>query len=98
MDDIHDVIVVYNQNESIWCASYNKYNAETVELKRVFIRSKFGGQGVSKVMLKKLEERAKGQGYNKMILESGELLKAAMNLYRAVGYEVIQNYGQYAEM
>jgi|GEM_PF-4038130 len=33
-----------------------------------------------------------------MILESGELLKAAMNLYRAVGYEVIQNYGQYAEM
>lgn len=30
-----------------------------------------------------------------MLLESGELLTAAMGLYRSIGYAVIPNYGEY---
>jgi len=97
-DDIHDVILVYDQNEPVGCVSYKKYDSETAEVKRVFIRLQYRGQGISKIMLKKLEMRAVEQGYRAFILEAGELLVSAMKLYEALGYVIIPNYGQYAEM
>jgi N-acetylglutamate synthase and related acetyltransferases len=97
-DDIHDVILVYDQNEPVGCASYKKYDSEPAEVKRVFIRPQYRGQGISKIMLKKLEMRAVEQGYRAFILEAGELLVSAMKLYEVLGYVIVPNYGQYAEM
>ena len=45
-----------------------------------------------------LEERARKQDYNYLILESGEPLVAAMALYRKLGYKVIPKYEQYKDM
>lgn len=53
---------------------------------------------ISKTLMSMLEERARGQGYKYLILESGELLVAAMALYAKLGYKVIPNYGQYKYM
>ena len=98
LDDIHDVIIAYDKGKPIGCASYKKYALEIAEMKRVFIRSSHRGQGISKVMLRELEERATAQGYTEMILESGEPLEVAMILYKSTGYEIIPNYGQYTDM
>ena len=97
-DDIRDVIIAYGADELIGCASYKKFDSETVELKRVFVMPQYRGQGISKKMLSELERRAKAQGYKKMILETGELLVASMHLYKSFGYEIIENYGQYIGM
>ena len=48
--------------------------------------------------MKMLEQRARRQGFKYFILESGEPLVEAMALYRKIGYKVIPNYGQYADM
>jgi GNAT superfamily N-acetyltransferase len=98
VDDIRDVIVVYAENEPVGCACYKKYNAETAEIKRVFIRNEYRGKGLSRQMLLKLEDRAKAQGYKALILETSEPCVAAANLYQAMGYAVIPSYGQYADM
>ncbi len=45
-----------------------------------------------------LEEKGQSEGYIYFILESGEPLVAAMELYRSIGYEIIPNYGQYKDM
>ena len=45
-----------------------------------------------------LEIQAIKQGYKKLILESGEPLIAAMNLYKKLGYQVISNYEPYVDM
>jgi len=97
-DSIRDVIIAYNQNELVGCASYKKYEQETVELKRVFVKKAYRGQGIARKMLEEIESRAREQGYKTMILETGEMLAASMNLYRSFGYEVTENYGQYAKM
>ena len=98
LGDIHDVIIAYHQAEPVGCASYKKYGCEIAEMKRVFVRSGHRGNGIAKVMLKKLEERAIGQGYREMILETGEPLEVSMKLYKSNGYELIPNYGQYFDM
>ena len=97
-NDIRDVIIAYHQKELVGCASYKKYEQETAELKRVFVKRDYRGQGIARKMVEEIENRARVQGYKTMILETGEVLVASMKLYKSLGYEVTQNYGQYAEM
>ena len=98
LDDIHDVILAYDGDISVGCASFKKYDEENAEVKRVFIKDEYRGRGISKTLMSMLEERARKQGYYYLILESGEPLVAAMALYRKLGYKVIPNYGQYKDM
>lgn len=98
LDDIHDVIVAYDGDVPVGCASFKKYDEENVEVKRVFIKDEYRGRGISKTLMAMLEERARKQGYKYLILESGEPLVAAMALYRKLGYKVIPYYGQYKDM
>lgn len=98
LDDIHDIIVAYDEDIPVGSAGFKKYDDECAEVKRVFIKREYRGKGISKKLMELLEERAKNKGYKYLILESGELLVAAMSLYRKIGYKVIPNYGQYKDM
>jgi GNAT superfamily N-acetyltransferase len=98
LNDIHDVIVAYDNNIPIGCASFKKYDAECAEVKRVFIRQAYRGKGISKKLMQLLEEKAKENRYTYLVLESGEPLVEAMRLYHSIGYEAIPNYGQYKDM
>jgi GNAT superfamily N-acetyltransferase len=98
LDDIYNVIVVYDENIPVGCAGFKHYEDTTAEVKRVFIRSKYRGRGISKRIMELVEQKAKEKGYHKLILESGEPLVYAMGLYRKIGYHVIPNFGQYKDM
>lgn len=98
LDDIHDVIVAYDEDIPVGSAGFKKYDNECAEVKRVFIKREYRGKGISKKLMELLEERAKNKGYKYLILESGEPLAAAMSLYRKIGYKVIPNYAQYKDM
>ena len=98
LDDIHDVILVYDNNSPVACASFKKFNDECAEVKRVFVKKEYRGMGISKELMELLEKQAKERGFQYFILESGELLVSAMALYRKIGYRVIPNYGQYVDM
>ena len=98
LDDIHDAVVAYDGDKAVGCAAFKRYDDKTAEVKRVFIREEYRGQGISKSLMKLLEQTAKEQGYSGLILESEEILTEAMALYRKIGYRVIPNYGQYKDM
>lgn len=98
LDDIHDVIVVYDDDIPVGSVSFKKYDDESAEVKRVFIKQAYRGKGISNKLMELLENVAGEKGYHYLILESGEPLVAAMALYRKIGYKVIPNYGQYKDM
>lgn len=98
LDDIHDVIVAYDDDIPVGIVSFKKYNDECAEVKRVFIKQEYRGRGISNKLMELLEKVAREKGYQYLILESGEPLVAAMALYRKKGYKVIPNYGQYKDM
>ena len=98
LSDIHDAIIAYDGEIPVGCAAFKKYDDECAEVKRVFIKPEYRGKGISRELMKRLENAAKEQGFRCLILESGEPLVAAMSLYRKLGYEVIPNYGQYKDM
>jgi len=97
-DSIHDVFIVYKDNEAIACGAYKFYDDEKVELKRFYVEKSYRGFGIGRELLRRIEADAKIAGYRYAILETGELLETACELYRKHGYKNIPNYGQYADM
>lgn len=71
---------------------------EEMELKRIYIESAFRGMRLGEEIVRRLEARAKIKGYRWCVLETGEPLEAACHIYKKLGYQVIPNYGQYADM
>lgn len=98
LDDIHNVIIAYDDAIPVGCAGFKKYDDECAEVKRVFVRQEYRGKGISNKLMELLENVAREQGYCYLVLESGEPLVAAMALYRKIGYKIIPNYGQYKDM
>ncbi len=98
LEDIHDVVLVYNDNLPVGCASFKFYENGVAEIKRVFIKKEFRGKGISKQLMYLLEKRAIEKGFYRLILESGAPLVEAMGLYNQLGYFIIENYGQYKSL
>lgn len=69
----------------------------TAELKRLFVRPAFRGRGLAGVVVGELERVARETGVQRIILETGDRLTAAIALYASRGYDRIPNFGPYAE-
>ncbi len=91
-----NVIVIYIDKIPACCGCFKKFNEETVEIKRMFVKKDYRGRGISKIILTELEKRAVDQGFKKAILETGVKQVEAIGLYKKSGYKIIENYGQYA--
>jgi GNAT superfamily N-acetyltransferase len=82
----------------IGCAAFKHYEEGIAEMKRVFLHNEYRGNGYAKELIRRLEELAKSKGYRTLILETGKPLEAALGLYAKLGYQIIENYGQYKDM
>lgn len=98
LDDIHDVILILDDDRAVGCGSFKRYTDEIAEIKRVFVHKDYRGKKYGCVIMQNIEELAKKKGYKKLILETGEILVSAMKLYEHLGYQRIPNYGQYKYM
>lgn len=97
-DSIHDVILAFHDGVAVGGGAYKFFDQETAEMKRVYVDPDHRGKGLGRELLFRLEADARMNGFRTMILETGEPLKEAMELYKRAGYKVIPNYGQYADM
>ena len=98
LEDIHDVVLIVEDDTVAACGSFKDYESGAAEVKRVFTAEDFRNRGFGRAVMKALEERARSKGYKRLVLETGTLLHAAMKMYGDIGFHVIENYGQYADM
>lgn len=93
---IKDVVVIRKNGEAVACGAFKEYDSCSVEIKRVFVKKENRRQGLSKLIINKLEELAESKGYEYSVLETGQKQHEAISLYKSRGYEVIPNYGPYS--
>lgn len=98
LDEIREAIVVYDGKKAVGGGAIRRYDDKNVELKRVFVHPEYQGQGIGSRLVSMLMEWAVELGYERMILETGELLAESCAVYRKLGFEVIPNYGPYVNM
>jgi putative acetyltransferase len=77
------------------CGGVKFYGAEYGEVKRMFVRPHYRGQGLSKRMLSHLEQYTYSQDVPILRLETGILQPEAIGLYRRAGFVEIGPFGHY---
>ena len=69
---------------------------DALEVKRVYVRSDYRGQGISKRLMLELEIIARERGVTSLILQTGNRQSEAIALYEKIGYVPIDRFGAYA--
>ena len=98
IEAIKNSVVAYEHETAVGCGAFKKFDDESVEIKRMYVRPENRGRGVAAAILSELENWAKETGFKFAVLETGKKQPEAIRLYEKSGYELIPNYGQYAGM
>ena len=93
---VHIAILVYDEDEPIACGGIKPYDERTGEIKRVFVKKGMRNRGIATQIIEELEQQAKAQNYQTLVLETGCDQAPAVKLYQKLGYDFMDNYGQYA--
>ncbi|WP_308008924.1 GNAT family N-acetyltransferase [uncultured Fusobacterium sp.] len=97
-DSIQDVIISYDDDLLAGCVVFRKYDDESAEMKRLYVKKIYRKKGIAYKLIEMIEKSAKDKGYKCMVLETGESLKKAISLYQKMGYTIIDNLGTYGGM
>ncbi len=95
LDLIKHAVLVYSNSVAVGCGAIKQYDETAIEIKRMYVREEFRGQGVAVRILKELETWAAELGFEFALLETGYNQPEAVRLYQKTGYLAIENYGQY---
>jgi len=81
-----------NPGEAIGCAALRKLEPDACELKRLYVRPAFRGQGAARELVKELIAEARSIGYKRMVLDTLPSMQVAHKLYRTIGFREISAY------
>jgi putative acetyltransferase len=98
IDTIKYAVVAYENGRPVGCGAIKEYSPGMVEIKRMYTSPGSRGKGIAGRILSELEAWADELGYETCILETGKRLPEAVRLYQKNGYNIIPNYGQYAQI
>jgi putative acetyltransferase len=79
------------------CGGVKLFGTEYGEIKRMYVRPQFRGQGFGKLMLNHLADYARANGVTLLRLETGIHQREAIALYERMGFRRIPPFGEYKE-
>jgi len=79
------------------CGGLKLFGAEYGEVKRMYLRPAFRGQGLARLLLDHLADYAKSHGIAVLRLETGIHQHAAIGLYERAGFRRIPPFGEYRD-
>ena len=81
------LLLAYSDNALAGCGALKRVDDRVCEMKRLFVRPGFRGEGIGKRLARALAIDAKSIGYSKIRLDTLPTMKEAIALYRSIGFE-----------
>ncbi len=94
-ETIDRALIAYDGRNAVACAGLKHYSEADAEIKRVWVEPEYRGQHLAQDMMKRLEDKARKDGYKRLILQTREIMTDAVALYEKMGYIRIDNYPPY---
>jgi len=88
-------LVIYRDGTPVGCGALRFLDADTAELKRMYVSPAARGRGLGRRLVAALEAEARTMGVRRLVLETGVRQAAALALYRATGFHAVPLYGEY---
>lgn len=84
--------VAWRGESPMGCGVLLRLDDTVCEIKRMWVRPEARGQGLSRLMLRFLEDQARQQGFARVRLDTNKALVMAQDMYRRAGYRAIARY------
>jgi len=88
-------LIAYLDETAVGCGALRRLDAETGELKRMYVDPSARGRGLGRQLVAALEHEALSLGLTTLVLETGARLTRAVELYEGMGYRPIPLFGEY---
>jgi len=95
IENLKHVVIAYLNDKPIACGAFKKFDAFSVEIKRMYTKPDVRKHGVASQVLGELEHWAFEENFENTILETGKRQVEAVKFYQKNKYVVIPNFGPY---
>jgi len=86
------ILLAYWNNQLAGCVALRPFQEEACEMKRLFVRGEFKGNGIGKALASAVIKEGKDRGYKKIYLDTLERLQPAVSLYQSLNFIPIEAY------
>lgn len=86
------LLLATDSAKAIGCCAFRWLSEDTCEMKRLYVRPDFRGQGVARRLAEKLIVTAREAGYSRMRLETVSFMREAQALYSSLGFRPCEAY------
>ena len=92
-ENMSALAVAYDGETPVACGAWKAVDAETAEIKRIYVKPEYRRRGVATALIRTLEKNAAASGRRKLILETAVDTQNSHSLYLSLGYTVRAYYG-----
>lgn len=82
-------LVAYRRGRAIGCGGLQRLDAETGEVRRIFLDPAERGRGTGRRLLAELEDHARRLGYMRVRLTTGDGQPEALQMFQSAGYQEV---------
>ncbi|MDP9159183.1 MAG: GNAT family N-acetyltransferase [Acidobacteriota bacterium] len=86
------ILLALKDSEAAGCVAMRPLDSSVAEMKRLYVRQRYQGSRIGRMLVSELVERATRIGYRKIRLDTVPSMKAAINLYLSMGFYPIAPY------
>ena len=86
------LLACWEKELALGCVAYQRLDADSCEMKRMFVPTTARGRGAGRALADELLTRARGAGYRAMYLDTSVRQTEAITLYRDLGFTEVEPY------
>lgn len=93
--DPHVVILALDRGIAVACASFRRFDDDSVEFKRVYVKKEYRKRGIAYDIITQLEKRVIKNNFRYSYIVTGKNNIAAIKLYEKLDYQKTDKFGQF---